>query len=168
MNRALIFLIFLFFSPLTEANKNKLLPYFLGYEFGTNAKFSSEALKGKIIYLDFWASWCSPCIESLPFLEKLHRQYSKQGFEVIAVNIDEKKLNAKLFLEKHPISYLNLYDPKGDIGKMLKVKKMPTAFLIDRNGNILFKHVGFNKKYAEKLTFAIKKILQEQKNLKLE
>jgi len=93
-------------------------------------------------------------------MEKLYQQHYDDGFEIIAVNIDEHKRDAEEFLKKYPISFLNLYDPKGKIGKQLKVKYMPTAFLIDRQGNILFKHVGFDKTYAKKLAYTVNKLLE--------
>ena len=133
-------------------SSDKLRPLeFTGHEFTTNESIELNKYKGKIVYMDFWASWCPPCLESLPFLESLHKNLPEEEFKIIAINIDEEKNQAESFLKDHPISYLNLYDPEGSIGKKLRVQNMPTAFLIDRDGNVLFKHSGFNQKYAEKL-----------------
>ena len=134
---------------------------FTGYEFNSNNPFHFNQYRGKLIYLDFWASWCTPCIESIPFMEKLYQQNSKQGFEIIAINIDEHKSDAEQFLTKYPISFKNLYDPTGLIGNAFKVKSMPTAFLIDQSGRIIYKHAGFNQKYSIKLEQTIKSNLEK-------
>ena len=148
---------FLLFFNIASFADEQLQPLeFSGYDFSTNKPFKFNQFKGKIIYLDFWASWCPPCLESMPFMEKLYQQYKAQGFEIIAVNIDEHKEDASKFLDLHPISYTNLYDPQGKIGKRFKVRSMPTAFLIDQDGNVIYKHVGFNQKYSIKLEEALK------------
>ena len=151
MMKRLIYILCLLTMPLSYSS-DKLRPLeFTGHEFTTNGAIKLSKYQGKIVYMDFWASWCPPCLESLPFLETLHKKFPKEDFKIIAINIDEEKDQAKAFLKNHPISYLNLYDPEGNIGKKLRVQNMPTAFLIDRDGNVLFKHSGFNQKYAKKL-----------------
>ncbi len=112
---------------------------------------SSESLKGQLVYLDFWASWCPPCVKSLPFLEKIQKQYGGEKFQVVAINIDQNKEDAIAFLKDHQIQLESLYDPKGILGKPMQVSSMPTAFLISPEGQILMKHVGFNQDYAKKL-----------------
>ncbi len=132
---------------------------FSGYIFDNNEHFEFKSFKGKVVYIDFWASWCAPCRESMPFLEKLYLKHRDEGFEIIAINIDEYKDDAKQFLSQQPISYQNLYDPDGKIGKLLKVKTMPTAFLVNRKGKLLFRHSGFNTKYSEKLASKINQLV---------
>jgi thiol-disulfide isomerase/thioredoxin len=106
---------------------------------------------GKTVYLDFWASWCGPCRKSLPILNEIRSQYSSQGFEVIAVNIDEKLADALRFLDKYPVDYPIFLDPKGKLPKAYKVPGMPTAYLIDEKGTIIYKHVGFKTKDRKKI-----------------
>ena len=157
----LVCLVLFLFLPIAQSTENQKLPHFTGQEFHTGKPVQIDRFFGNIIYLDFWASWCAPCIESMPFMDKLYQQYAAKGFEVIAINIDEKKQDAKEFLKEFPVTYLNLYDPKGRIAKQLKVSKMPTAFLIDREGNILFKHIGFNQEYSERLELAIRMLVKK-------
>jgi len=107
--------------------------------------------QGKLIYLDFWASWCGPCRKSLPILNEIRAQYSSQGFEVIAVNIDEKLADALRFLDKYPVDYPIFLDPTGKLPKAYKVPGMPTAYLIDEKGTIIYKHVGFKTKDRKKI-----------------
>lgn len=160
IQQVLIYLCCLFYTPfLYSVDQSKLLDY-VGYDFNSEQSVSFNQYEGKIIYIDFWASWCAPCVKSLPFMEKLHHQFPIDKFKIIAINIDEDKEKAKIFLTKHPISYLNLYDPKGIIGKKLKVKNMPTAFLIDEKGNVIFKHSGFSEKYAKKLEQTLTRLVK--------
>lgn len=107
--------------------------------------------QGKLIYLDFWASWCGPCRKSLPILNEIRGKYSKQGFEVIAINVDEKLEDALKFLDKYPVDYPIFLDPKGKSPKAYKVQGMPTAYLIDEKGAIIYKHVGFKVKDQKKI-----------------
>lgn len=115
--------------------------------------------RGKLIYLDFWASWCGPCRKSLPILNEIRSQYSSQGFEVIAVNVDEKLADALKFLEKYPVDYPILLDPKGSMPQAYKIPGMPTAYLIDEQGTIIYKHVGFKTKDRKKIETLISKHL---------
>lgn len=107
--------------------------------------------QGKLIYVDFWASWCGPCRKSLPILNEIRAQYSNQGFEVVAVNVDEKLEDALKFLEKYPVDYPILLDPKGSMPKAYNIKGMPTAFLVDETGKIIYKHTGFKKRDRKKI-----------------
>jgi len=133
---------------------------FIGKDFTTGEDFAFKQYSNKVVYIDFWASWCAPCRESMPFLEKLYQNYNEQGFEIIAINIDEIKSDAKQFIHDFPISYSNMYDPKGEIGKKLNIKSMPTAYLIGRDGKVIVRHSGFNKKYGLKLENKIKHLLK--------
>ncbi len=115
--------------------------------------------QGKLVYLDFWASWCGPCRKSLPILNEIRSQYAAQGFEVVAVNVDENLDDALGFLEKYPVDYPILLDPKGKMPQAYKIQGMPTAYLIDKTGKIIYKHVGFKEKDRKKIEALIDKHL---------
>lgn len=115
--------------------------------------------KGKLVYLDFWASWCGPCRQSLPILNEIRKDYASKGFEVVAVNVDENLKDALKFLDKYPVDYPILLDPKGKMPKTYKVQGMPTAYLIDEKGVVLYKHTGFKKKDRKKIEALIDKHL---------
>jgi len=118
-----------------------------------------DDFKGQLVYLDFWASWCGPCRQSLPILNEIREEFKGKGFEVVAVNVDENLKDALGFLDRYPVSYPILLDPKGEMPKAYDVKGMPTAYLLDSTGKIIYKHVGFKKKDRKKIVELIKKNL---------
>ena len=99
--------------------------------------------RGKVVYLDFWASWCGPCAQALPALDKLRKEFPEADFQVVAVNVDRQASLARAFLKKRPVGYPNALDPKGTIPATFDVQTMPTSFLIDRNGVIQHIQRGF-------------------------
>jgi thiol-disulfide isomerase/thioredoxin len=105
-------------------------------------------LRGKVVYVDFWASWCGPCRVSFPLLEKLRTELGPRGFEVVAVNVDEFEDDALQFLQEFPVSYLIAYDPLGSTPAAYGILGMPTGFLLDRAGIIRQVHQGFRKSDA--------------------
>jgi thiol-disulfide isomerase/thioredoxin len=98
---------------------------------------------GKVVYLDFWASWCAPCRTSFPLLNQLHEKLKAQGFEVVAINLDEDKTKAEQFLKEIPVSFTVLADAKGEWADKFVVESMPTSFIIDKQGVVQNIHHGF-------------------------
>lgn len=99
---------------------------------------------GKVLLVDFWASWCVPCKTSFPALDALYREYQPKGLEVVAVNLDEQRKSADTFLAAHPHRMPVLFDPQGVAPQAFGVKGMPTSYLIDRSGTIRFTHMGYS------------------------
>ena len=104
-----------------------------------------ENLKGQVILLDFWASWCGPCKESFGAMEELSKKYKSQGLTIVAVSVDKKKENMDQFLKSARVSFSVLRDARQKLVAAADVKAMPTSFLIDRSGKIRFIHVGFHR-----------------------
>ena len=105
-----------------------------------------SAYRGKVVYLDFWASWCAPCKASFPYMEGLQIDHGKQGLVVIAVNLDHDRAKADAFLAAEDARHIQvMYDSKGQIAKSFKVKAMPTSLLIGRDGTVRFVHSGFRE-----------------------
>lgn len=127
----------------------------------SNGVIKLDSLKGQVVYLDFWASWCAPCKKSFPWLNQIHTKYGEQGFKVIAVNLDRDQELAKRFLKHHPARFEIGYDPEGKIASQLKVQGMPSSFLIDRKGNIVSSHVGFKEKNIKSLEAEIESLLSK-------
>jgi thiol-disulfide isomerase/thioredoxin len=107
------------------------------------AKLDLSAYKGKVVYLDFWASWCGPCKASFPYMERLKSAYGGDGLVIIAVNVDHSQAKAANFLSAQGSDLTVVYDPKGEIATAYHVKDMPTSVLIDRDGKVRYVHKGF-------------------------
>ncbi len=118
--------------------------------------------KGKVVYLDFWASWCVPCKSSFPWMNQMQEKYRDAGLQVIAVNLDAEMADASKFLSSNPASFTIAFDAKGQSAQRFQVKGMPTSLLIDRNGNLVLTHMGFNQGAREKLEASISTALKAQ------
>jgi peroxiredoxin len=120
---------------------------------------SLESLRGQVVFLDFWASWCAPCASSLPVLDALRGEFGPDGFRVLAVNVDRDPRKAEAFLRKRPVGYPSVSDPQGELPVRFGVETMPTSFLIDRDGVIRYVHRGFRKGDAEVLRARIRELM---------
>jgi len=118
--------------------------------------------KGKVVYIDFWASWCQPCRKSFVWMNKMQSRYGDSGLKIIAINLDESKNNAIKFLKKIPASFEIAFDPKGRTARSYQIKAMPSSFIIDRNGNIVLAHLGFHGDDEGKLEAKIRKMIRHR------
>jgi cytochrome c biogenesis protein CcmG/thiol:disulfide interchange protein DsbE len=118
--------------------------------------------RGKVVLVDFWASWCPPCKSSFPALDSLYREYQPRGLEVLAVNLDERRRDATAFLGNHPHQLTVLFDPKGASPVAFGVKGMPSSFLIDKAGNIRFIHMGYSGNVDDSYRREIAQLLAER------
>jgi thiol-disulfide isomerase/thioredoxin len=100
-------------------------------------------IKGKVIWLDFWASWCEPCRRSFPWLNQMQTKYAAQGLEVIGVNLDNEKGAANKFLKEVSARFTLKFDPAGKLATKFDVQAMPSSFLLDASGKVLASHAGF-------------------------
>jgi thiol-disulfide isomerase/thioredoxin len=115
--------------------------------------------RGKVVYLDYWASWCVPCKQSFPWMNDLHARYRDKGLVVLAVNLDKERAEANRFLASHPAKFTVAYDPDGATARVMALKGMPTSFLIDRNGRIASTHIGFRESGKDKVESEIRALL---------
>lgn len=118
---------------------------------GLKEPVNLAGLKGKVVYLDFWASWCGPCRKSFPFMNSLQTKYRAQGFEVVAVNLDAKREDADKFLAELPAEFTVGFDAKGETAKRFDVKNMPSSYLIGRDGKVIAAHKGFKDEERQEL-----------------
>jgi len=119
-------------------------------------------LKGKVVYLDFWASWCDPCRKSFPWMNEMVSRYNSNEFTVIAVNLDTSRKEADLFLKKVPANFTIAYDPKGKVAEQYQLKAMPSSYLIDKKGNLALVHKGYREGDVLKIENKIKTLINSK------
>lgn len=117
--------------------------------------------KGKVIYVDFWASWCVPCRKSFPWMNEIQKKYVDQNFTVLSVNLDAESDLAEKFLREVPAQFPIFYDPKGKVAKAFKLKGMPSSFIINKAGKVVSSHVGFTEEKKKKYQQEIITLLAE-------
>jgi len=103
-----------------------------------------DRYRSKVVYLDFWASWCKPCRQSFPWMNTLHRKYGDR-LVVIAVNVDAERKDADRFLQAVPADFEVVYDPDGDLAQQYHLGGMPSSFIIGPDGRVAFHHEGFSE-----------------------
>jgi thiol-disulfide isomerase/thioredoxin len=112
----------------------------------TGASMRLSDLRGQVVLIDFWASWCIPCRASFPALDALQKELHAKGFTAMAVNLDEERQKADQFLATRPHTMTVAFDPQGKTAEAFKVKGMPSTMVLDRHGNIRFTHMGYTEK----------------------
>ena len=118
--------------------------------------------RGKVVVLDFWASWCVPCRRSFPWLNGMHDKYASDGLVIIGVNVDQEPASAAKFLQKFPASFQISYDTNGILAKKFDVQGMPSSFVIGRDGQTSARHLGFKVRRQNEYETAIVAALQQE------
>ena len=135
-------------------------PNFKAFALSGNP-LSMDSLKGSVVILDFWATWCPPCRESLPFLSDMHRKYGKQGLQIVGMSVDEGgERQVKAFASEKNLPYhivMATEKVRADYG----VRAVPVLYIIDRNGNVAEKMTGFSPYHGKVMENLIKKLLAQ-------
>ena len=118
-----------------------------------------DAFRGQVVYVDFWASWSAPCRRSFPWMSRMQGELGPDGFVVIAVNVDHVHADAERFLQDHIPRFGIVFDPDGLLAGKFGVKGIPTSFLIDRRGQIQWKHEGFQLRDRDVLARQIRSLV---------
>jgi thiol-disulfide isomerase/thioredoxin len=118
-------------------------PQFAAASLSGNGNVSIAQHRGKVVYVDFWASWCGPCLKAVPAIEKLRQEFPASDFQVIAINVDRDRERAEKFLADHPVGYPSASDPEGKLPAAFGLETMPTSYLIDRKGVVRYVHRGY-------------------------
>ncbi len=126
---------------------------------GSNMRLGE--LRGQVVLINFWASWCGPCRQEMPLLDDMHSKYSKLGFTVLGVNVDKDSAKADKILKDIPVTFPVLYDASGDVSKQYNVDAMPTTVIVDRDGNMRFHHRGYKPGYEDLYAQHVKQLIRE-------
>ena len=121
--------------------------------------FSLSGLKGKVVFLNFWASWCGPCREEMPSMEALYNQYRDKGLEIIAVNIQESNEQVLAFMKTNGLSFPAALDSDGKVSATYGIQAIPASFIIDREGKIIARKVGSINWNTPKVRAAMERVL---------
>jgi thiol-disulfide isomerase/thioredoxin len=121
-----------------------------------------DQFRGQVLYIDFWASWCGPCLLSFPFMNEMQQAYSDKGLHVLAINMDEKPADATRFLDQHKATFDVANGPNGKCAKDFGVATMPTSFLVDRKGAIRLVHKGFRPGDVDELKAKLDELIAER------
>jgi cytochrome c biogenesis protein CcmG/thiol:disulfide interchange protein DsbE len=140
-----------------EAAPDFQLPSLQASPAGNTLKLS--ALRGQVVYLDFWASWCGPCKQSFPWMNALQQRYGAKGLQVVAINLDEEASDAHRFLAQVPAQFRVAFDRTSDTPKRYAIVGMPTSVLIGADGQVLMVHTGFRADDTATLESAIQHAL---------
>ncbi len=119
-------------------------------------------LKGRVVMINFWASWCGPCRQEMPLLEQIHRKYEPLGFTLLGVNVEENSADGQAFLRDRPVSFPVLYDPENGVSQLYDVVAMPSTVLIDRQGNVRYLHHGYKPGYENEYMDQIRALSRER------
>jgi thiol-disulfide isomerase/thioredoxin len=120
------------------------------------------AYRGRVVYVDFWASWCAPCRRSFPWMNALKVRHEGEGLVVIGVNVDKRRADAERFLRDVPAAFAIAFDPQGAAPAAFDVKGMPTSYLIDRQGVVVAVEEGFHDERAAALEARIRALLDRR------
>ncbi len=158
----LFFFLFVVHSIGFAAQPGEFAPGCAAKMMGNDNTLNLANYKNQVILIDFWATWCPPCKQSMPFLNALRNELHESGFEIIAINVDEDTQEAKTFLDSYPVDYLMAYDSKGDCPTTYDVKAMPSSYFIDRQGKIRYVHLGFRHSDEIEIRARVMQLLQEK------
>ncbi|MEM9192970.1 MAG: TlpA disulfide reductase family protein [Myxococcota bacterium] len=120
------------------------------------------ALRGKVVLVDFWASWCDPCRDEMPFLNGLYRRYREQGLVVIGVSVDREERNMRRFLRRNEVSFPVVHDEDQEVAGRYEPPTMPSSYLVDRRGVVRYIHEGFRSGDSERIERAVGRQLQNR------
>ena len=160
--RSLSLILLLLFISMAESGQ--IIQEFRLKDIGNQWRKYSELKGDQLTIIDFWATWCSPCIKALPKLNEIYKKYQDKGVQFIGLNIDSPKNNAKIkpFVKVHKISYPVLKDPNSQLASRLNITNIPTLLIINSENEIVHRHQGYHSGDDKIIEAEIKKLLGEK------
>jgi thiol-disulfide isomerase/thioredoxin len=128
----------------------------------SGAAVSLGALKGQVVLINFWATWCGPCRKEMPLLEQIQKKYAPLGFTMLGVNVEEDTRQMEAFLKDVPVTFPILLDPANGVSKLYDVSAMPSTVIVDRKGNVRFIHQGYKPGDEGKYQDMIRQLVREK------
>lgn len=126
---------------------------------GENLRLAEQ--RGKVVMINFWATWCAPCRQEMPFLDELYQRYERAGFTLFGVNVEQDNSAAQRFLEEIEVSFPILFDPTSDVSRAYQVSAMPTTVMVDRDGQVRYVNRGYRPGDEEKYQEQIQELIRE-------
>lgn len=162
IGRSLLLLIFTVAAAavtLGAATKRDAPDFTLPSRGGESVTLSS--LKGQVVMINFWATWCGPCRQEMPLLEEIYSRYNRMGFTLLGVNVEEDSRGADAFLKETPVSFPVLFDSENEVSKLYDVIAMPSTVILDREGTVRYLHKGYKPGYENEYLSQIRTLLKE-------
>jgi peroxiredoxin len=126
---------------------------------GENLRLSD--LRGEVVMINFWASWCGPCRQEMPLLDELYTRYKPLGFTILGVNVEEDSGKARELLENLPVTFPVVFDNQSKVSKLYEVVAMPSTVLVDRGGNLRYVHRGYKPGYEQEYQAQVRALIRE-------
>lgn len=142
-----------------DASKGPAPDFVLKSNSGQNVRLSE--LRGQVVMINFWASWCGPCRQEMPLLDELHNRYKGLGFTVLGVNVEEDSRKAQGLLRDIPVSFPVLFDTENSVSELYRVNAMPTTVMVDRDGNMRYLHKGYQPGYEVAYQEQVRTLIRE-------
>ena len=157
---ALLFSVFAATSLASSGLEGQTAPDFaLKSSTGENMRLSEY--RGDVVMVNFWATWCGPCRQEMPLLDELYQRYSRVGFNLLGVNIDDDSRRAMQMIEELGVNFPVLFDATKEVSELYDVDAMPVTVIIDREGTVRYVHQGYKPGYEDKYLTEIRSLLRE-------
>jgi cytochrome c biogenesis protein CcmG, thiol:disulfide interchange protein DsbE len=123
--------------------------------------FDIARYHGRVVVVDFWASWCKPCRQSIPWLNEMRSRYGQKGLVIVGINVDAKRADAQRFLETTPIDFDIFFDTQGELAQRYSLKGMPSSLVFDRDGKLVATHIGFQEKNKDSREASLRQLIDK-------
>jgi thiol-disulfide isomerase/thioredoxin len=124
-------------------------------------QFGLKKMRGQVVMINFWASWCGPCRKEMPLLDSMYRKYKPLGFTLVGVNVEPDSAGADGYLKTTPVSYPILLDRENKVSQLYNVSAMPSSVIVDRKGQVRYVHLGYKQGDEREFLDQIQALIRE-------